>query len=107
LWSPRRFEESQELLAAVAAVEFTDHGAVADVERGEQAGDPGPAVVVGAALGHAGHHRQRRLGLVQGLVIWGNEDQVPRCRRSSCRVRVRDRKSKRAHRREVAAGSAL
>ena len=44
-----------------------DHGAVGDVERGEQAGDAVADVVVGAPLGHAGHHRQHRLGPVQGL----------------------------------------
>ena len=49
------------------AVQFADHGAVGDVERGEQAGDAVADVVVGASLGHARHHRQDRLGAVQGL----------------------------------------
>src|SRR5262249_34252166 len=38
----------------VAAVQFADDGAVGDVERGEQAGDAVPQVVMGAPLGHAG-----------------------------------------------------
>jgi hypothetical protein len=38
-----------------------------DVQGGEQAGDPGTEVVVGAALGHARQHRQHRLGPVQRL----------------------------------------
>src|SRR6202042_3989375 len=60
-------EEFQVLLVAVPAVELGDDGAVGDVEGGEQAGDPVAGVVVGAPLGHAGHHRQHRLGPVQGL----------------------------------------
>jgi len=33
-------EELQEFLVAVSAVQLADHGAVGDVERGQQAGDP-------------------------------------------------------------------
>jgi hypothetical protein len=44
-----------------------DHGAVGDVERGEQVGRAVPDIVVAAPLGHAGHHRQHRLGPVQRL----------------------------------------
>ncbi len=62
-------QEFQELLVAVAAVQLADHGAVGDVEGGEQAGGAVPGVVVGAPLGHAGHHRQHRLGPVQGLYL--------------------------------------
>ena len=88
-------EELQELLVPVAAVQLADHGAVGDIEGGEQAGDAVPGVVMGAPLGRAGDHRQHRLAQVQCLVIRGNEVQVPRCRRSRSRVRVRDGKSKR------------
>ena len=62
-----RGQELLELGGAVPAVQLADHGAVGDVERGEQAGDAVADVVVGAPLGHAGHHRQHRLGPVQGL----------------------------------------
>ena len=58
---------SRELGRAVTAVELADHGAVGDVERREQAGDAVAVVVMGAPLGHAGHHRQHRLGPVQRL----------------------------------------
>jgi hypothetical protein len=51
----------------VPAVQLGDHGAVGDVERGEQAGDAVPQIVVRAPLGHARHHRQHRLGAVQRL----------------------------------------
>jgi hypothetical protein len=51
----------------VAAVQFADDGAVGDAERRQQAGDAVPQVVVGAPFGHAGHHRQHRLGPVQRL----------------------------------------
>jgi hypothetical protein len=60
-------EELQELLVAVPAVQFADHGAVGDVEGGEQAGHAVAGVVVSTALGHPGHHGQHRLGPVQGL----------------------------------------
>ena len=61
-------EELQELLMVLAAVPAcADHGAGFDVEGGEQAGDAVPGVVVSAPLGHAGHHREHRLGPVQGL----------------------------------------
>jgi transposase len=62
-----RDEELPELHGAVLAVQFGDDGAVGDVERREQAGHTVPGVVVGTALGHAGHHRQHWLGPVQGL----------------------------------------
>ena len=52
---------------AAAAVQLADHGAVGDAEGGEQAGDAVAGVVMGAPLGHAGHHREHRLGPVQGL----------------------------------------
>jgi hypothetical protein len=49
-----------------------------DVEGGEQAGDAVPLVVMGAALRHAGHHRQDRLGAVQrldlGLLVHAQHD---------------------------------
>src|SRR6266516_5698083 len=48
-------QELAELDRPVAAVQFADDGAVGDVERGEQAGDAVPVVVVGAPFGHAGH----------------------------------------------------
>ena len=44
-----------------------DHGAIGGVERREQAGGAVADVVVGALLGHARHHRERRLGPGQGL----------------------------------------
>ena len=44
-----------------------DDGAVGDVEGGEQAGGARAHVVVGAFLGHAGHHRERRLAARQRL----------------------------------------
>ena len=62
-----RGQELPELHGPVVAVQFADDGAVGDVERGEQAGRAVADVVVGAPLGHAGHHRQHRLGAVQGL----------------------------------------
>ena len=60
-------QELAEFHGTVAAVQGADDGAVSDVERGEQAGRPVPGVVMAAALGHAGHHRQHRLGPVQRL----------------------------------------
>ena len=60
-------QELAELDRPVTAVQFGDDCAVGDVERGEQAGDAVADVVVGASLGHAGHHRQHRLGPVQRL----------------------------------------
>ena len=60
-------EELLELRGAVSAVQAGDHGAVGDVEGREQGGGAVPDVVVGAALGHPGHHRQCRLGALQGL----------------------------------------
>ena len=60
-------QELPELDRPVLAVQLGDHGAVGDVERREQAGDAVADVVVGAPLGHAGHHRQHRLGPVQRL----------------------------------------
>jgi hypothetical protein len=51
----------------VLAVQFADHGAVGGVERGEEAGDAVAVVVVGTPLRHTRHHRQHRLGPVQGL----------------------------------------
>src|SRR5438105_9087039 len=60
-------EEFAVFYGPVLAVQFADDGAVGDVERGEQAGGAVPGVVVGAPFGHARHHRQHRLGSVQGL----------------------------------------
>ena len=62
-----RGQELPELDGPVAAVQLADDGAVGDVEGREQAGDAVPQVVVGAAFGHARHHRQHRLGPVQRL----------------------------------------
>jgi hypothetical protein len=56
-----RDQELLELNGAVTAVQLADDGAVGDVERGEEAGDAVAQVVVGAALGHARHHRQHGL----------------------------------------------
>jgi zinc-finger of transposase IS204/IS1001/IS1096/IS1165/Transposase len=60
-------QELLELRGPVAAVQGVDHGAVGDVERGEQVGRAVPDIVVAAPLGGAGHHRQHRLGAVQRL----------------------------------------
>ena len=60
-------QELLELGAAVAPVQAGDHAAVGDVERGEQAGRAVPDVVVRPLLWHAGHHRERRLGMGQRL----------------------------------------
>ena len=60
-------QELAELDGAVAPVQGGDDGAVADVEGGEQAGGARAHVVVGAFLGHAGHHRERRLAARQRL----------------------------------------
>ena len=60
-------QELLELHRPVPAVQLGDHRAVGDVERREQAGDAVAGVIVGAPLGHAGHHRQHRLGPVQRL----------------------------------------
>lgn len=62
-----RGEELLELDRAVASMQLADHRAIGDVERGEQAGDVVAVVVVGAPFGHPRHHRQDRLGPVQGL----------------------------------------
>ncbi len=60
-------EEFAELDRPVAAVQAGDHGAVGGVERREQARGAVTDVVVGAFLGHPGHHRKRRLGPRQRL----------------------------------------
>ena len=60
-------EELAELDRAVSAVHGRDHGPVGDVERREQARGAVPDVVMGALLGHARHHRERRLGPGQRL----------------------------------------
>jgi hypothetical protein len=57
-------QELQEFLVPAPAVQFADHGTVGDVEGGEQAVDVVAGLVMGAALGHAGHHREHRLGPV-------------------------------------------
>ena len=75
-------QELAELDRAVPAVQVGDHVAVGDVERREQAGDAVADVVVGAPLGHAGHHRQHRLGAVQrldlGLLVDAQHDRLLR-----------------------------
>jgi len=62
-----RGQELRELGGSMLAVQFADHGAVGDVERGEQAGDAVADVVMAASFGHARHHRQHWLGAVQRL----------------------------------------
>ena len=60
-------EEPQELLVPVPPVVLGDHRAAGQVVGGEQAGGAVPDVVVRAALGRGGQHRQARGGAVQGL----------------------------------------
>ena len=60
-------QELLELGGAVAAVDGADDLAGGHVQRGEQGGDAVADVVVGAPLGHAGHHRQHRRRAVQRL----------------------------------------
>jgi hypothetical protein len=48
-------------------MQTADHRPVLCVERCEQAGGAVAQVVVSALLGHAGHHRERRLGARQRL----------------------------------------
>lgn len=60
-------QERAELHRAVAAVGRAGHLPGGHVQRGEQAGGPVAGVVVGTPLRHARHHRQHRLGPVQGL----------------------------------------
>jgi len=62
-----RGEELLEFHRAVLAVDLGDHGAVGDAEGRQQAGHAVPGVVVGAAPGHPGRHRQHRLGPARGL----------------------------------------
>ena len=61
-----------ELGAPVTPVQTGDHGAVRDVEGGEQAGGAMPDVVMGPLLRHAGHHRKSRLGPGQRLALRGS-----------------------------------
>src|SRR4051812_23573606 len=78
------------------ALAEADHSPVGDVEGREQAGDAvmidRPVVVMGAPLGHAGHHRQHGLGPVErldlGLLVHAQHDRPfglsrpgARCRR--------------------------
>ena len=49
------------------AVQRADDLTAGHVQRGEQRGGASPDVVGGLTLGHARHHRQHRLGPVQGL----------------------------------------
>src|ERR671915_292992 len=60
-------EEAAELPGAMAGEALADDLADLHVERGEQRERAMPLVVVGAALGLAGPHRQERLGAVQRL----------------------------------------
>ena len=62
-------QELLELDGAVAPVQRGDDLPVGSVERREQAGHPVADIVVGAFLGHAGHHRERRLGAGQRLYL--------------------------------------
>ncbi|MDP9683679.1 hypothetical protein J2S47_004181 [Streptomyces griseoviridis] len=59
-------EELLELGGPVAAVERADDLAGGRFQGCEQGGGAGADVVVAAAFGDAGHHRQDRLGPVQG-----------------------------------------
>lgn len=60
-------QELLELHGPVPTVQGRDDFTRGDVEGGEQRGQAVADVVVGAPLGHARHHRQHRLGPVQGL----------------------------------------
>ena len=60
-------EELFELGGSVAAVDGAGDLAGGHVQRGEQGGDAVAQVVVGAPLGHPGHHRQHRSRAVQRL----------------------------------------
>ena len=60
-------EEAAELPGAMAGEALADDLADLHVERGEQRERAMPLVVVGAALGLAGPHRQERLGAVERL----------------------------------------
>jgi hypothetical protein len=51
----------------VASVQGADEVAGGHVEGGEEAGDAVADVVAGAPLRRSGHHRQHRLGPVEGL----------------------------------------
>jgi hypothetical protein len=58
-------EELQELLVAVAAVQFADHGAVGDVWKAANRLAAPCRAESWVLLGHPGHHRQHRLGPAQ------------------------------------------
>lgn len=60
-------QERLELHRPVLGVHCGDDHAVADVERREQVDDAVAGVIMGAPLGHAGHHRQHWLGPIQRL----------------------------------------
>ncbi len=60
-------QELLELNGSVAPVHAGDDGAIGGVKRSEQTRCPVADVVMGAFLGHAGHHRERRLGPGQSL----------------------------------------
>src|SRR5665647_2590909 len=55
-------QELPELNRSMPPVDRGDDGPVGDVERGEQAGHAVTDIVMGAPLGHPGHHRQHRAG---------------------------------------------
>jgi hypothetical protein len=60
-------QELAELDRPVPTVRRGDHGAVGDVQRREEAGGAVADVVMGAPLGHPGHHRERRLAGTERL----------------------------------------
>jgi len=60
-------QELLELGCPVTPVQAGDHGVGCGVEGGEQGGGAVADVVVSASLWHPGHHRERRLGALQGL----------------------------------------
>ena len=83
------FQEAQELLVPVLRVAGVGDLAGGGVERGEQAGDAVPGLVVGLPPGDPGPHRQDRLGPLEGLVIRGLRSWMSCFRRWIACVRVR------------------
>src|SRR5262249_8519401 len=60
-------QEAQELLMAMTRIMLRDHSALADVERGKQAGRAVPFILVGEGSAAATLQRQARLRTVQRL----------------------------------------